>query len=431
VNPLSACYIPASVDSPQRAPVAPPGPSLRRALAPLAAGHALGLLVPLLTVPYLARVLQPEGWAPVLMAQALVAWIGLLLEYGADLSGARAVAAARSGSGGTLPATVWGVIGARLLLLPVALLVAGAFLLTVAPFHGAPALGVATVVAAAARGLSPMWYYLGIQRVAGAVGLETGVRVVGALGALPFVHGPADGWLVLAVPAVLGALTTVLLFVRLHREVPPPAQWFRAAWPSLVAGRTVFAYRLAGTLYVHANPLLLGAVAPASTIAAFGGAERIVRAATGLLEPLARATLPHLTALHRDDPARAAVLMRRLLLLSVGAAALGATGLIVTAPVLVRLLLGPGYDAAVPLLRGLALLLPIVATGTVVGFGWAFPQGRDRTVLGATATAGALALLAVLLLVPRTGAPGMVAVAVGAELLVAGVLLIAYRRRAP
>ena len=67
--------------------------------------QAVSLIVPLLTVPYLARTLGPQGWAPVVAAQALGNWLIVLLEYGFDLSGTRAVAQARA-----QPDTLGGVV---------------------------------------------------------------------------------------------------------------------------------------------------------------------------------------------------------------------------------------------------------------------------------------------------------------------------------
>ena len=77
--------------------------------------HVLGLIVPLLTIPYLARVLRPSGWGLVVFAQSFGAWLALVLEYGFDLSGTRAVARVRSDPQ-RLPEVVAGVQGAKMLM---------------------------------------------------------------------------------------------------------------------------------------------------------------------------------------------------------------------------------------------------------------------------------------------------------------------------
>jgi PST family polysaccharide transporter len=94
----------------------------------------------------------------------------------------------------------------------------------------------------------------------------------------------------------------------------------------------------------------------------------------------------------------------------------------------VAILLGRDYAAAVPVLQLLALLLPIIAVGTVLGIFWALPLGRDRALLLVTAAAGVLNVLLVLMLVPRHGARGMAGAVVAAELLVSASLGVMYGR---
>ena len=121
---------------------------------------------------------------------------------------------------------------------------------------------------------------------------------------------------------------------------------------------------------------------------------------------------------------------RTTLWLGGGASVAGAL-LALLAPQVVSLLLGSGYDAAVPVLRLLALLLPIIAVGTVLGIFWALPLGRDRALLVITAAAGVLNVLLVLALVPRHGASGMAGAVVVAELLVSASLAVMYARWRP
>ena len=84
--------------------------------------HLAGLAAAFVTVPYLARVLRPEGWGPVLLAQALATWLVLLIEYAFDLSVTRRLAEARAAGGpdGPLVRTVADATSARLMLAAVA-----------------------------------------------------------------------------------------------------------------------------------------------------------------------------------------------------------------------------------------------------------------------------------------------------------------------
>jgi len=401
--------------------------ALRANVGALAGSHALGLLVPLLTVPYLARTLHPAGWAPVLLAQALAAWVVTLLDYGFELSGARAVANARA-AGHDLATVVWRIQGAKLLLLPLgALLLVGAAQALPA-LRADRALVAWAMVFALARGLNPLWYFQGMERVRGAVAMDTGSRVLAALAVFALVHDQTHGWRVMALQGAAAVLSGGWLTLSLWREQPSVALSLRAAAHTLRTEWALFAFKASSTLYMQANTVLLGLFAPALAVAAYGGAEKIARAAINLLDPLTRVLLPRISYLVRSDAAAAASLVRRVLVMLGSGASVAGALLALLAPQVVSLLLGTGYEAAVPVLRLLALLLPIIAIGTVLGIFWALPLGRDRALLVVTAAAGVLNVLLVLILVPRHGASGMAGAVVVAELLVSVSLGLMYGR---
>ena len=183
-----------------------------------------------------------------------------------------------------------------------------------------------------------------------------------------------------------------------------------------------------GGLYIQANTLILSALAGAATVAFFGGAERIIRAAINLLQPLTQVFLPRVSYLHAADPPAARRMIRQAL---VGVGGMGAVmGLtaFVGAPVLVRVLLGSGYDAAIPVLRLLGLLPFLIAVNTVLGIYWALPFGHERSVLVSIVSAGVTNVALAALLVPRWGAAGMAASAIVAEVVVLALLVALYTR---
>lgn len=393
--------------------------------------QAVSLVVPLLTIPYLARTLRPEGWASVLVAQALGGWLILLLEYGFDLSGTRAVAKARA-LPHSMPTVIGDVQGAKLLLVPVAALLGVVAFIVVPGLHGDVRLLVWTLLYAVMRGLNPLWYFQGIERVRGATAIDASAKAAAALGVFVIVHAPRDGWKVLALQAVFSGISLVLLTRAMAREVRPRVASVRAAFLSLRRASGVFGVRAASGFTVQANTLVLAAIGGVSTVAYFGGAERIIRASINLFQPLTQAFLPHLSYLSVADPRRARRMIHRCLLL-VGAlgAVFGVTAFI-GAPLLTRVLLGQGYEAAVPVLRVLAVLPVLVGVDTVLGLYWAVPFGHERAFLIAVAAGGVLNVGLAFVFVARWGALGMAAAVVLAEVSVLVSLATMYlRRRAP
>lgn len=385
--------------------------------ATLFGAQAVSLLVPLLTVPYLARTLRPAGWASVLIAQAIGNWLILLIEYGFDLSGTRAVARARAAPD-SLSEVIGGVQGAKLLLVPVAAVIVAILFLELPALRGDARLLGWTLAFAAFRGLNPFWYFQGVERVRTAVSVDSTSKAAAALGVFVFVHAPVDGWKVIALQAVAAALSLVILTWRMSRQVRMIPPRFHHAWSMLRHGAGVFGLRAASGLSVQANTIILAALSDPITVSLFGGAERVVRASINLFQPLTQAFLPRLSFLSVTDPDHGRRTVERCLVL-IGA--LGAVfGLVAFAgaPPLTHVLLGPGYEGAIPVMRIIAVLPFLVAVNTVLGLYWAIPFGHERAFLIAVVAGGATNIALALMLVPRWGAVGMGAAVVVAELTV-------------
>jgi len=389
--------------------------------------QAIGLLAPLLTVPYLARVLQPAAWGPVLMAQSLANWLVVVLEFAFDLSGTRAVARSRLAPESTSD-VVRAVQSAKILLVLITVPAALVIVWTLPTLRHSPALILATLSFAVFRGLSPLWYFQGLERMRGAVAIETSSRMCAALGVFLLVQSPSDGWRVLALQAVFAALALAWLTLRVSREVALEKPSFVEGWRMLRESFALFAVRASAGVYAQANALIVGAIAPAA-VGYFGGAERIVRAAINLLQPMTQAVLPRITYLRHSDPAAADRMVRRSFFVMGGIGATFSLVAFVAAPLLVRLLLGSAYDAAIPILRALAVLPFLVSLTGVLGIFWAVPSGHERGLLKAALAAGATNLVLAVLLVPRYGSVGMAIAAVAAETVVLGVLMSLYSRR--
>jgi PST family polysaccharide transporter len=400
--------------------------TLFRNASTLMGAQAIGLVVPLVTIPYLARVLGPAAWGPVFAAQALGNWLLMLLEFGFELSGTRAVARARVAPE-SMPEVVHGVQSAKTVLVVAALpLVALGF--AVPTLRAQPALLIWAFLFAAFRGFSPLWFFQGIEQQSAAVLVDMGTRALAALGVFFVVHHPSDAAWVIALQAIFSALSLIVLTAWMARHVALCLPARAAALRTLREGRNIFAIRASTGLLIQANTLILSAMASAATVAFFGGAERIIRAAINLLQPLTQVFLPRVSYLHATDTVAARRMIRHTL---IGVGAIGAVmGLAAFfgAPLLVHLILGSGYEPAIPVLRLFGLLPFLVAVNSVVGIYWALPFGHERALLRSIVAGGVSNVVLALVLVPRWGATGMAASAIVAEALMLGAMLAVFVR---
>ena len=396
--------------------------------AALSLAHVLGLVVPFLTVPYLARVLRPEGFGLLLFAQSFGLWLVLVIEFGFDQSGTRIISRIRENPT-RLAEVVLGVQSAKMLALLLTIPFALAAFIAVPLFRDNPIYLLWGFLFAGARGLSPNWYFFGQERMIAPAFLEAGGKVIAAIGVFLLVKIPEDGWRVLALQA-LGMGAAVAYMTRwMYSEV----SW---VWPSLRAGchmlkksAGIFVFRGSSGLYMQANAFVLGLLTNPAVVGLFGGAERIIRAGISMLQPLSQAFFPRVSHSAVKDLEEAGRLLW-LSLVWIGGLSLimGATSFL-AAPILVNILLGPGYESAVPILQALSVLVPIIGVGTVFGIQWALPWGFELPFSGLVVLAGALNLVLAFLLVPQFGGMGMAWSVVAAEALVACGLVVLFLRK--
>jgi len=380
-------------------------------------------LLPLLMLLYLARVLGPEAWGAVAIVQSFAQYLSLLVEYGFNLSATREVARNRTDQT-TLAKLLAGVSGAKLILALLAIIFAFLLSLWVDNLGRDPLLLWSGVFWAVASAFSPIWFFQGLERLRLVAGLEVGTKLVSLILIFVLVREPSDAWKVLFLQGLSSALTSGLAFFWAYREVGLRWVGWTAVLGALRSGWSLFFFRAAVSLYTVGNVFILGLFVAPHLVAYYAGAERLTKAFLGMLEPLNRTFFPRLSHLARHSIRDAAWLASKVTLVMGSGGLMGACLVALLAPWIVGLLLGTDYEPAVPLMRILVVLLPMIALSNALGIQWMLALGLDRTFNIVILTAGLLNLGLAMMLVPGLGNVGMAYVVVLVEVFVTGGILL-------
>jgi PST family polysaccharide transporter len=368
--------------------------------------HFVNYLLPIITVPYVARVLEPTNWGLVAFAQAFGQYVTLLVEYGFNISATREVSRYRDAPD-KLADLVAGVLGAKGLLALFALVLTLIVQHLVSVFQNYPALLWASLFTAMASAFSPLWYYQGLERMQLVAALNILTKVLFTAGIFFLVHSQEDGWKVLALPGVASLLSTAVALGLVYSEVPFCFPVRALVWDALRIGWTMFLYRGGISLYAVGNTFILGLFAPPQLVGYYAGAEKISKAFVGLLGPMSQALYPRLSHLVYSSRDKAKHLARvGIGVIGMGGALMGVVAFLL-APFLVRILLGQGFEPAIPVLRVLALLPPLIALSNVLGIQWMLPLSLDRPFNAIILGAGLINLGLAVFLAPRHAQLGM------------------------
>ena len=385
-------------------------------------------VIPMITLPYVARVLEPSAFGLVVFAQGFAFVLVTLVDWGLGLTGIRSVAECQ-GDPDKLADVVRRVRGGQLVLAMSSSIVALGALLLVPQMAEHPEFLVLAWVAAVATALSPGWYFLGTERARVIAVIQLGFRSVGAALTFVLVTEPGDAWIIMALFAASSLAALVVADRVMYRRVEFRLPDWRLSLREIRRGTMIFVGTLAVTLYTSFNVVLLGLFEPSAEVAHFGAAERVVRVAITMLGPIGGAVIPRLTALQTAGNRERA---RRLLIIAVAVSALPAlmitAGLIVFAPTIVEVIYGHRFvDSSVPILRVMALIIPVNVTGVVIGL-WLMTLYKDRIIVTVVLTAGIANIVLGCTLTSLFGPIGMAWSVIAAEAVGAIGGFIAVRR---
>jgi PST family polysaccharide transporter len=390
--------------------------------------RAVDQLLPIVVIPFLARVLGADGWGLVASAQALAIYGIITVEYGFELAGTRAVARDRA-NGARLTELISGIFATQLMLACVVVLAAILVRLTVPEFQNQPLLLWAALAFAILQGLYPLWFFVGQERIPLIATIGVGAKVLATIAIFVFVRGPGDGWIVLAAYAGAALLATVAGYGLMLRQVRPGRLDLELISHTLRLGFSMFVMRISVLMHTAGNSFLLLLLGGPVQVAFFAAGEKLCRPAAWLMHPINVALLPRLSHLveHSPDQARAMATLSILLMTAVGIAFGVAIGLL--APWLVDLLFGlPEYQPAVSVLRVMALIIPLIVLNAALVSQWLVPHGLDRALLLVVISGTVLNLTLALIFAARFGGIGMAWITVTVEAYILIGLLWALHR---
>jgi PST family polysaccharide transporter len=374
-------------------------------------------LLPLVTVPYLARVLGPDSWGKVIFVQTFSTWLAIILDYGFNLSATREIARAQHDKE-KIAEIVSGVMGAKGVLIVFAFVVSLVLFFAIPNLRQEPGLWVIGWFLAVFAGSLPLWYFQGIEQMQKVAVLDIGSRLFSTACVFVFVRGQAYGWLYLLILTMASFMSAIVALVWMYQtlsfKIPPLSQ----VVCTLREGFSMFLFQSAVSLYTTANIFLLGLFIPASQLAFYGSADKINKIVLSFTQPMSQVLFPRVNVLIWEAPKKAARVVRYCLALMAFMGIMMALILFMYASFTIKLLFGEQYSETVSLLRILALTIPFIALSSVLGIQWMLPLQLDKTFNTIIIGAGITNVLLALFIVPHYGAVGMAWLLVFSESLV-------------
>jgi PST family polysaccharide transporter len=392
--------------------------------------HFANYLLPLITVPYVVRVLTPSGFGLGAFAVSFAGFFGTVADYGFNLTATRAVSVNRD-SHHEVSRIATQVMFTKAVMLGHC---AGIFwLLTwaVPKLQGNNLVMWMGFLQVAVGSLTPFWLYQGLEelRFSSRVNLAARVAYVPAL--FLFVRRPADTWKWMLLQAVVAVISAGILWLNAWLRLG--VGWVRPRWADLQSqlkeGFSLFVSQAAVKAYTSGNTFILGMFTNMTIAGYYSAAERVVQMILALLGPVSQAVYPRAVQLAASSR-EAALQLTRKMMLFMGTAGLGlSAGVLVTAPWLVPVLLGARFQPSITIMQILSPLPFLIALSNVLGIQIMVPFKHDVAFTVILVAAGLLNLGMASLLAPHWQGNGMAVSVTFSELLVTAAMFWYLGRR--
>jgi PST family polysaccharide transporter len=263
--------------------------------------QAAQLFLPMLALPWLARVLGPEAYGLCLYMGVISGIVTLVVDWGFPLGGTRDVAMNR-GRKEALGTILADALSAKAMLAACCFLVCLLLLPFVphAPAH--PGAYVLAILAGISRGISPIWFFQGlgqgIRRVA-VWDAASSALVVPLV--VVCVREPADWPVYLLLLAIVKGGSYCLLTARQLGQYPHAAFSLRRGREALTRHKTLFAGNMSALVCGRGSQLILGYFLPPSHMGTLVTADKIVRAAVSMNYPLMQTMFPEICIMRRAE----------------------------------------------------------------------------------------------------------------------------------
>ena len=381
--------------------------TVRKNIAFLYILQGVAYLVPLVTLPYLSRVLGVEHFGVFGIALGVVSVMTLITDWGFSLTATQQVAR-HANDPQRLQHILWDTYWARMGLGAVSFLGLGVVMTVMPSLGGLGLVMLAASVQVLTSMLSVGWFLQGLERMGGLVTASIVSRILSIPLLVLFVHEPSDVALATLIPGLCNFIPAVVSLYIAGRLVPlfPVRFDVQGMWSQLCAGAHLFLSMSAVNLYTQSTVLILSALAPTSQVGFYHGADRIRRAVQTLIGPVSTALFPRINNLLGRDRAAARQLMWRMLIGQGGATFVLSAVMYLSAPWGVPLVLGPTFAPAVPVVQWLAPIPFLVGLNNALGVSIMLPLGMKSEVAAIVAVSAALNLIAMVLLCPAHGAIG-------------------------
>ena len=387
--------------------------SIRKNFLYNAAYQLLLIVLPLITTPYISRVLGADRIGVYTYTYTIANYFMLAAMLGVKNYGNRSIAAVRDDPA-RLGQVFWEIYGLQFLCSALAL---GAYLVFIFTFEAEHQLIFLIQGIYVFSGMMDIsWLFFGLEKFKLTVLRNVAVKLLSLACIFLLVRSADDLWIYTLIMALGLFLSQSYLWRYVRRFVPRHRPGLKAMLSHLGPELVLFIPVIAVSLYKMMDKIMLGQMSDFAQVGFYESAEKIINIPMGVITALGTVMLPRMANLAaKSQTAESRRYIRNSMLFAMFMAGGMTFGIAGVAEDFVPLFLGDEFLPSIRLLQVLTPTILFIAWANVIRTQYLIPNHRDRSYIISVLLGAVVNLTINALLIPRMAAMGAVIGTVCAE----------------
>lgn len=354
--------------------------TLLRNIFSLSVLQVANYILPLITLPYLYRILGVESMGVLAVSQSVTAYFLIFTDYGFNYSGTQIV------SRNKLDIQKLQEIFSAIFFIKIAILflcfILLCFLSKIGFISNHKLIFFLSFGSVIGQVLFPIWFFQGVENMSFITFINLIAKAFNTLFIFLLINKKDDLFLVPMIYSItsIGIGLFSLFFVRVKYKLVYTSQPLSTLKKYIKKSWSVFSINIVVSFYTASTPIVLGFLSGEVAAGYFSVADKIVKATKNLYSPVSQAIYPYISLKFYQDKIMGGNIIRRLEIITLLLMGFGSLLIFIFSRNLVLLFGGEEYVPSIFLLKLMALLPLITAMGNVYSVQGLFNLGKSSLV---------------------------------------------------